>query len=201
MILALLGLAVSSACSKDVQNAETLSLFTVSLSKSYSKIGTETMNSWQPSDQCAFFTSSGDGTMFTAPVLVSGSVSGDFRLNLPSDQASGMIALAYPVDGGFSFSDNSLNYNLDTVQEGVLENKMVGVAQAGQPSASRKVELKNGYCAIFLYAGKELGSIKSVEFKSKDGTCISGKVSYNLSQRKYSASESSVKVEYPSALE
>lgn len=201
IILAFLGLAAVSACSKEAQNSDVTSLFTVKLSNSYSDIGTEVAGVWKSGDRCAFFSATGDGTKFTAPVLVDGSSSGDFRVNLPSAQASGMIALAYPAEGDFSFDGNNLTYTLPSAQNGVLQNKMVGLAQAGDPAKSRQVELKNGYCVVFLYVGKELGSVKSAEFKSKNGTGISGNVSYNLSQRKYSATESSVKVEYQTALE
>ena len=197
LLTILIAQAFLMACTKEQKvSPQVVSMFNITLSSSFNDDGTMSYNSWSKGDRCRFFPISGTSAAeISAPPLVEGKIEADFRVKMSEDIASGAFVVTYPFDAGWSF-DSNLNYDIPSEQTGKIETLLAGFVKEGTYKETREVTLEPVYGVLtFVHSGK---SVKSVEVSSKGGENLSGKISADIRSKKFTASESSVRISFQS---
>jgi hypothetical protein len=169
----------------------------VSISNYFNEDGAKNLKVWETRDIVAFVNAT---DVVTTQPLSTGSQTARFTFSTTASQGD-KIAAYYPVSAG-KYENGVINTILPAAQNGKISTFYVGNgAYSESEQTNVRISLNPLWCTVYAKVGIGDYAIKKAVFKGNNNEKISGAVTINPENLSVEATETSVTVELPSALD
>lgn len=169
----------------------------VTISNYFNEDGAKSLKIWETRDVVAFISA---GTVSTTQPLAAGSQTSRFTLSTSAKEGDNITAY-YPTVSG-KYENGVIKANLSASQNGKVSTFYVGNGAFSESSQTNvKIALNPLWCTVYAKVAIGDYAVKKAVFKGNNNEKIAGAVTINPDNLSVEATETTITVELPTALD